>query len=435
MEIKLKDGRLEKRWLFLVQSQMKVSSDLAAGVGGLPNSKSSFAATQAAWRFYNNDRIQFQELITPLIGYVRDQAGSIESSFLLIAQDWCKLSFPGHQARSDMVELSSESDIGYETTASLAINPDNGTPLAPVELHLKSGNGLLSTQATGVVDGMHLEQVLPSMQAAAQMNLGKPLVHVIDREVDSLMHYRQWDEAGFKFLIRADDRRVMCQGGEIKLSDIRHQVAAQGAYQAVGPASYHGRVARLEVAEVAVVLHRAGRKTVDKKRVLVPGPPLPLRLILTRILDQAGRVLAQWYLLSNVPVAWANAAKLAQCYYWRWRIESYFKLLKSHGFQLESWLQETAEAILRRILVVSMAAVTVWHLLADDSQPATEFKQLLVRLSGRQTKRTRPFTPPALLAGLCSLLSMMATLEKYDINSLNALVNKVKLPIPILRPG
>jgi len=35
MEIKLKDERLEKRWLFLVRSQMKVSSPLAAGVGSL----------------------------------------------------------------------------------------------------------------------------------------------------------------------------------------------------------------------------------------------------------------------------------------------------------------------------------------------------------------------------------------------------------------
>jgi hypothetical protein len=30
MEIKLKDERLEKRWLFLVRSQMKVSSPLGA---------------------------------------------------------------------------------------------------------------------------------------------------------------------------------------------------------------------------------------------------------------------------------------------------------------------------------------------------------------------------------------------------------------------
>lgn len=435
MEINLKDERLEKRWLFLVRSQMKVSSHLAAGVGGLPNLTAAFAATQAAWRFYNNERIEFQELIAPLRKYVQTQVSATQSPFLLVAHDWSKLSFPGHGSRCDMAELSSESDIGYEATVSMAISADDGAPMAPVELHLKTGNGILSTRGSEVSDLIHLDQILPTMQASLGWNLGKPIVHIIDREADSLRHYREWDAAGHKFLIRADDRRVMCNGKEIKLSQIRSEVGLQGAFQAAGPALYHGRVARLEVAEVAVVLHRSGRKTVNKKRVLVPGDPLPMRLILTRVLDEEGKQLAVWYLLSNVPVEWADAANLARCYYWRWRIETYFKLLKSHGFQLENWLQETAEAILRRILIVSMAAVTVWHLLADDSEPATEFKQILVRLSGRQTKRKQPFTAPALLAGLCSLLAMMATLEKYDLSSLGALINKVKLPVSLLSSG
>jgi hypothetical protein len=32
---------------------------------------------------------------------------------------------------------------------------------------------------------------------------------------------------------------------------------------------------------------------------------------MTRVLDEDGKVLAQWYLLSNVPVEWADAARLA----------------------------------------------------------------------------------------------------------------------------
>ena len=394
MEIKLKDERLENRWLFLVRSQMKVSSALAAGVGGLPSSKAAFAATQAAWRFYNNERVEFRELVEPMREYVRTQVCSMPSPFLIVAHDWSKLSFPGHSFRQDLAELSSESDIGYESTTSLAISGDDGTPLAPVEMHLKTNNGMLSTRDSDVPNAIHLDQVLPTMQASLEWDLGKPIVHIIDREADSLRHYREWEEAGHKFLIRADDRIVLCDGRQMKLSEIRNEV-----------------------------------------RLNVPGAPLPMRLILTRVLDEEGKVLAEWYLLSNVPQEWADAAKLARCYYWRWRIESYFKLLKSHGFQLENWLQETAAAILRRILIVSMAAVTVWHLMADDSEPAKEFKHMLVRLSGRQTKRSRPFTPPALLAGLCSLLAMMATLEKYDINSLTALINRVKLPIPLLKPG
>lgn len=432
MEIKLKDERLGKRWQTLVRSQMHVASPLAAGVKALPNATQSFAATQAAWRFYNNERVELSELIVPLRDYAREQISRSNAPFVLVAHDWCKLSFPGHDFRKDLGELSGKHDIGYELTTSLAINADNGAPLAPVEMHLKTGLAFLSTRNPAPEAVMHTDQILPTMQASAHWKLGRPIVHMIDREADSVGHYRDWDAAGHKVLIRADDRQILWDGQRVKLSDIRKEVCRQNAFKDAGPALYHGRRARLQVAEAAVILYRPARKSIRKKRVEVAGRPLPMRLIMTRVLDENGKVLAQWYLLSNVPAEWADAAKLARCYYWRWRIESYFKLLKSHGFQLEDWLQETGEAIARRLLVVSMAAVTVWHLMADDSPNAIEFKQILVRLSGRQMKRSRPATAPALLTGLWSLLAMLETLQQIDIGALKNLMEKIKLPVPII---
>ncbi len=435
MYIKLKDERLGKRWLVLVRSQTKAASPLAAGVGGLPDTTQAFAATQAAWRFYHNERVELRELVTPLRDYARQQTRLSQASFVLLAHDWCKLSYPGHAFRQDMAELSNDSDVGYELATSLAISAENGAPLAPVEMHMKTKHAILSTRDPAPQVVSHLDQILPTMQASVGWNLGKPIVHVIDREADSVGHYRQWDGDGHKVLIRAKDRHVMWEGRRMKLSAIRREVLQQAAYQTVGSALYHGRPAQLAVAEVTVILDRPARTMIQQKTVNVPGPPLIMRLIMTRVLGKNDEVLAEWYLLSNVSAEWADAAQLARCYYWRWRIESYFKLLKSHGFQLEDWLQETGEAIARRILVVSMAAVTVWHLLADDSVPAQKFKQVLVRLSGRQMKRSQPFTAPALLAGLWSLLAMLGTLEQIDVAALKTLIAKIHLPIPLFNTG
>jgi hypothetical protein len=432
MKIKLKDERLGKRWQKLVRAQMKSAVPLAAGVGSLPSTTQAFAATQAAWRFYNNERVTLPELIVPLRDYVREQVGASHAPFVLVAHDWCKLSYPGHSFRKDLAELSNASDVGYELTTSLAIDAADGAPLAPVEMHMKTGSAFLSTREPAPAAVTHLDQILPTMQASSGWKLGKPIVHVIDREADSVGHYREWDAAGHRVLIRANDRWVKSGERRVKLSALRTELLQQGAYRDVGPALYHGRKARLQVAETSVILYRAARKSIKKKRFIVPGPPLTMRLILTRVVDEQGRLLAEWYLLSNVPAEWADAALLARCYYWRWRIETYFKLLKSHGFQLEDWLQETGIAIARRILVASMAAVTVWKLLADESPPATELKTVLVRLSGRQMKRGKPFTAPALLAGLWSLLSMLDTLKHYDLPALHALLNKVHLPISLL---
>jgi hypothetical protein len=440
MEIKLKDERLNKRWLALVHSQMKVASPLAAGAGSMPGVTKAFAATQAAWRFYNNERISLAELIEPIRDYVREQVDVSTAPFVLLAHDWCKLSFPGQRFRKDVTELSRATDVGYELTTSLAIDADRGTPLGPYQMHLKTADGLLSTVEPAPAVVSHLEQILPTMEASRGWNLARPIVHVIDREADSIGHWRTWCGAGHTVLIRTDERLVLWQGQRVKLSAIRRALHAQGQFRDAGEVSYHGCRARLRVAEASIILDRPARTLVRGKRgkskqISVPGPPLAMRLILTRVEDEQGKLLAEWYLISNVPVAWADAAKLATCYYWRWRIESYFKLLKSHGFQLEDWLQETGIAMARRLLVVSMACVTVWQLMADDSADATELKTILVRLSGRQMKRHRPFTPPALLAGLWSLLAMMNTLETYSVSALQALLKKVKLPVPLINSG
>lgn len=414
---------------------MKAAAPLVAGVGGLPGATRAFSAVQAAWRFYRNERVELAELVEPLRDHVREQLVPSSARFVLVAHDWSKVGYPGHKLREDMGTLSNESDIGYELLTSLAIGVERGDPLAPVEMSLKTKSGILSTRVPAPLDLPHLDQIGPTMQASAQWALGKPIVHVIDREADSVGHYRQWDAAGHKMLIRGDDRYALWEGRETKLSAVRDEVLKQGAFREAGAALYHGRKARLEVAEAVVILDRPARSTLGQRRVDVPGPPLTMRLILTRIVDAQGQVLAQWFLLSNVPADWADAALLARCYYWRWRIESFFKLLKSHGFQVEHWLQETGPAIAKRLLVASMAATTVWQLQADDSAPAQELKTILIRMSGRQMKRKQPVTAPALLAGLWCLLAMLDTLELYDLPTLKNLITQVHLPISLIKTG
>lgn len=116
-----------------------------------------------------------------------------------------------------------------------------------------------------------------------------------------------------------------------------------------------------------------------------------------------------------------DAATVALWYYWRWRIESFFKLLKSAGHQLEAWQQESALAIAKRLLVASMACVTVWAIAPDARPEAAELRGFLVKLSGRQMRHKKAFTHPALLAGLWVFLSMLEVMEAYSPDELDAL--------------
>lgn len=275
------------------------------------------------------------------------------------------------------------------------------------------------------------------MTAAAGWRLGHTLVHVIDREADSVGHYRRWHAAKHQFVVRADrDRVVLHQGRDSSLTEVAASLAdsfadvhdTEGQPQLVSIRAGTGTV---HVAETEVVLHRAarhytGERTASgyKKQVEVPGPPLPLRLVVTRVVDKAGKALAEWWLLTNVAGADADAATIGRWYAWRWSIESYHKLIKTSGMNAEEWQQQSGAAFLRRLCVASMACLTVWHLQRDKSAQAARLRVVLIRLSGRQMKYKVESTAPALLAGLERLLAIDDLMQVEDIDEILALARR-----------
>lgn len=304
------DARLQKRYLRLVESHMNTVQAVAAGIKALPGVEKSFAATQAAWRFFANPRVTLAKLIEPLREVGRQACDESPSPDALIVHDWSKMDYDGHQSKTDLTQLSQALDRGYEQS------------------------------------------------------------HVVEL------------------------------------------LQQEGAFERKGEVSIRGRKGQQWVAETEIVLDQpAWGKTPAGKTCRVPGPALGVRLVVVQVRDAQGNLLAEWLLLTNVTDV--SAQQLAQWYYWRWRIESFHKLLKSAGLELEEWQQESAAAITKRLLIGCMACVTVWALQRLTTPEARECQNFLVRLSGRQTKRSRPVTAPALLAGLHLLLTMLDVLKQY----------------------
>lgn len=429
------DRRLQDRYVKLVKAHMSSATRTAAGPSHLPEPGAGLAATQAAWRFLNNERVSLPALVKPLREAARHALRATNTRVALLVHDWCKLDYRRHESKKDVVQLTHETDVGYELTGALLVSAENGSPLAPMEQHLLTADGMLSTRdEEPLVAEHHLEQVLPTMNASAGWKLPCKLVHVIDREADSVGHFRDWDEPGHLFLVRADDRLVRWEGKPCLLSGVASTLYERGRFREVRDVDWRGGKARQYVAETEVVLHRPAKKRIDGKQKEIPGRPLALRLVVACVYDDEGELLAEWMLLTNVPMEMADTARIALWYYWRWRVESYFKLLKSHGHEVEYWQQESGMAIARRLLVAAMACVVVWNLERNRSPEANDLKVVLIKLSGRQMKRTRRCTAPALLAGLNILLSMLELLDhdEYDLDQLRRLAAHA---IPILDTG
>jgi hypothetical protein len=387
-------------------------------VGGMK--AASFA--QKLWRFCNDPRVQESALIEPMHEAVRREVAN-KPGVLLAIHDWSTLSFGGHPSKTDRATLTHAHDVGYDLATVLMVRGDDGAPIAPVLASLTTADGVLSTRDDApAADLGHIDQIRPDMQYVHELGFGATVVHVIDREADSVNHWRQWSADGRLALVRADDRKVLDDGEETSLRAIAERLHRDDAFEEAGAALYHGRKARLFVAEVEVVLHRPGRRNVGKKQVEIPGPPLPLRLVVTEVRDLKGRVLARWLLLTNVAAELADSATIARWYYFRWRIESLHKLLKRAGWQLESWLQQNGHRLLIKLLIAFGACASIWALERRHDAESVAFQQLLMQLSGRQTKRDRAITTSGMLAGLWVLQSAVGPLARHGPEKLNAML-------------
>jgi hypothetical protein len=396
-----------------------VSDPLAPGVHALavPGLAGGFAAVIGAHRFFSNDSATLPRLIEPLHHLAHQWRQQAPRTWGLVVHDWSLLSYPSHKRKTDQIKVNN--GRGYELTTLLLVEGSAGQPIAPLEVRLRSAQGVFSTRtpAPGRA-AFRIDEVLPSMQAVADLGLGGPLVHIIDREADALAQYRAWQAAGQHFLVRAKGgRQARWQGKEVSLA----RLASRLSFRRCREVTYKGHQAVQHVAEAEVVLdrlawrhRRRGGRLMNER---VPGPPITLRLVVSRVCDVTGQVLAVWYLLTNLP-AEVDTATVALWYYWRWRIESLFKLLKGAGQQVEHWKQPQGEAIAKRLVVAVMACALVWRLERHPSAEATDLRQLLVRLSGRQMRWGREATAPALLAGLWVLLAMLAVLEEHSVEDL-----------------
>jgi len=72
-------------------------------------------------------------------------------------------------------------------------------------------------------------------------------------------------------------------------------------------------------------------------------------------------------------------------------------------------------------MVSSMACTLAFRLYEDEGEDARQLKTFLVRLSGRVTKRAKPVTLPALLAGLYLFLQMQEVMSTYTAEELKEL--------------
>jgi hypothetical protein len=413
----------------LVKEHTHSVNAAVTGLSALPSTAKTMAAVKGMSRFLTNEEVTLPALIEPLQDAIRVAVADSTATVALVVHDWSMFSFHTHTSKTDCFQRSHDQDVGYDLGTALIVDADNGRPLGPMEFRVHTACGILSTRPGGAkAPPAHIDELADVMADSRRWNLPRSLVHIVDREADSVGHFRTWNAAGHQFLVRAkSDRRVLWKGQSITLKALQMQLSSEFRDPPSGPALAVQTTfgpARVQVLETAVILDRPAKTWTNGVQKEVSGPPLTLRLVLSRVIDELGVVRAEWLLFTNVDETVA-AVTIARWYAWRWRIESYHKLLKTAGMNAEEWLQHSGVAFAKRMAIASMACLTVWHLQQDTSDEATRLKAILIRLSGRQMKYKVKDTAPALLAGLEKLLAVVDLLENHNLEEILGLARRL----------
>jgi hypothetical protein len=425
--IVLLEPRLQKRYKQLMKQHLAASDSIAAGLRSLPGSASAFACTQAAWRFYANPTVTLRSLAQPLIDSAREVVYNHSLAYAPCLHDWTDLNYSAHSTKAGRIHTKGKNMLGFQLQTALIISDRDGTPIAPVCQSLWAEDGIHTSQSDKVEPYQpQIDQLSAVFDYVDELGFSKPLVHIIDRGADSVGHYRQWAAAGKQFVVRADSKqRVIHNGENLLLGNIVESVEfrASRAIDVAGVSSMQ------YVAETEVTITRPARPHRQRKgelepRKVIKGDPISLRLVVTQIRAADERLLSEWFLYTNL-ASRVRAETVAECYYCRWKVESYFKLLKSGGHNVEHWQQESPEAIAKRLMVASQAAVIVWQLARATTAEARRARNLLVRLSGRQMRWGKEYTESAMLIGMWVLLAMVDALEQYKVRGLKSMARTI----------
>ena len=326
----------------------------------IPLACEDWANTKAAYRFLSNPSVSEGLILAGHFQATARRAATTEG-VLLVLQDTTE--FVYQRAAPESIGYTKHVNSGRDKEgrwrqhklcgvlmhASLAITLE-GLPLGLTAARFWTRaqfKGLLAlkrkvNQTRVPIETKESMRWLENMRASTAL-LEEPgrLVHIGDRENDIYEFFCATQELGTHFVVRTCVDRLAGDG--------KHTVATEMAE--VGVAGHH----RFEVADgswarLAVKYKRIGMlPPIGKARRY---PPLSLTVIhATEIDPPEGRKPIDWKLLTDLPVeSPRDAIEKMSWYSMRWRIELFFKVLKS-GFNAEKLKLRTAERLVNLIAI------------------------------------------------------------------------------------
>jgi len=380
----------------------------AKPTANIPQACGSAMAAKAAYRFLDNEKIQWQAILEP--HYAATEARVRDEPVVLVAQDTTTLNYSTHPHTQGLGPIGTQSEqvrglMVHDTMAFSA----QGVPLGLLNLQCWAREGIGSRAARHSLPIEEKEsfkwiesyQAVSAVQARAR---NTQMVVMADREADlhEVFAAQANTPHGAQLLIRAERSRNRQVIGEdethASLWCTLTQQPVIGTREILIPPSEQraARQATLEVRSASVTL-----KPPQRSPHLAP---VAVWAVWAQEVNPPAEVEAlEWMLLTTVAVKHQqDAFERLNWYARRWGIEVYHRILKS-GCRVEARQLEQAHRLLNCLAIDLIVAWRIYHLTALGEQtpevPCTiyftdsEWKALCTFVSRTQTP---PALPPSL---------------------------------------
>jgi hypothetical protein len=425
------DQRLTKRLC-------KVIEELGAKPNmSVPAATRGRAEMEAAYRFFDNDKVSPEKILQPHIEATRERISQAE--VVLLVQDTTDLDLtrPKQQVRG-------AGPLEYDTRHGVFFHPllafnSHGLPLG-VAWQKSWTRSKIRKKLTKIervrrqrktpIEGKESFRWIEGMRAAREVAEACPrttCVCIADSDADVYELFcesRSTSRGEVHFLVRACQNRNTC-GPHLKFLDTTRaapclfrcsvNVSARTAKTDVETRKRHtsrdARIAEVEV-RAATVTVRPPYRQVRK------CPEVTLNVVLAEELNPPdGTTPIQWLLVTTLPIDNAEQVHQIVSYYSvRWQIEIYFRTLKS-GCRIEDRQFETSDRILNCLAVYSIIAWKIMYLCRLGREcpdldceiifEPSEWKSVYITVR----RQDPPSTPPS----LNEMIRMIASLGGYVI--------------------
>jgi len=362
---KFEDLRLGERF-------RKLLKQIGSAIGqAIPFACQDWANTKAAYRFFSNERVDEEAILSGHFEATYDRFSATEG-YVLVLHDTTEFSFKREKpeligSTCKVNRKDKKGRITFHTVCGILMHSSlvvttEGLPLGLAAIKFwtrkkfKGCNALkkkINPTRVPIEEKESIRWLTNLRQSTNLLGAPERCVHVTDREGDIYELFCEAREANTHFLIRTCADRL-AGDGEHTVADEMDDVRVKGLHRI----EVHDRSGDVEEAVLEIRYRRI--------KVLPPigkqkrYPPLTLTVIHA---EERGtpknRDKIEWKLVTDLPVQSRNdAIEKINWYAMRWKIETFHKILKS-GCRAEDSQLRTAE---RLVNLISVFCILSWRI-------------------------------------------------------------------------